>query len=457
MKRVAYRYGSSALAVEGGAEFRFDDSGEGFIGAISDARDVGLTALRDALSRYARDYGSERSHLVVVDMPASRIGDGLLIDPIEVIWDRGVMRVSSDAAFDNDAPAEDEILARVAGVVAARGAGEATANCYFDVDQCIVTIEVPLRTRGLTVGSAIDLARNARARILTPIEDLGPAGAAEIILAGQSSLLVGSYESEWLEVKRAPYRDLPEEQLELAKDVASFANRGGGLLLIGLKSKADTQGDRITAVNECRLDDGSVKLYRRTIEKHIYPRIEDVNVAAVPGASSNQGIMMIEIPRQAEGKKPFLVHGVLVGDRVAGAYFGLPTRRGDDTEYLDIRVVHSYLRAGQSYLERIHESSGTPATGGLTAIEERLDALEEMNVPEFLRRVVSAARKRGFTIEHGPASVAFRHGSGNPVVVSSSSSGPLVDQAVRESLLEQLSLQGLPVERTKKGFLRPKQ
>jgi hypothetical protein len=315
---------------------------------------VSLTALRGALSRHAREFESERSLLVIVDLPASQLDGGVLINPTEVIWERGAMRVARDMVFADDAPSEDELLARIAGLVAKRGADRASSHRYLDDDLWVVTIEVPLFTRGRTIGSAIDLADDLEALAVAPIEELDPRRVAEIIMAGQSRVLVGSYESEGLEVKRAPYRNLPTEQLELAKDVASFANRSGGLLLVGLKSKTDSLGDRIISVNECSLVDGSAELYRGTVAKRIYPLIEDLRVVSVPGTDEKHGVMMIEIPPQAEEKKPFLVHGVVVGQRVAGAYFSLPTRRGDDTDYLDIQVVHSLLRAGRSYLDGTH-------------------------------------------------------------------------------------------------------
>jgi hypothetical protein len=55
MKHVTYEYGGYSLRVDDGVEFRSDDMGEGFIAAVDDARDVSLTALRDALSRHAKN------------------------------------------------------------------------------------------------------------------------------------------------------------------------------------------------------------------------------------------------------------------------------------------------------------------------------------------------------------------------------------------------------------------
>jgi len=50
--------------------------------------------------------------------------------------------------------------------------------------------------------------------------------------------LVGTEESDQLDFKLAPYvPDAPHQKWELAKDVAAFANRRGGVIVIGVHTE----------------------------------------------------------------------------------------------------------------------------------------------------------------------------------------------------------------------------
>src|SRR6266542_1550522 len=59
---------------------------------------------------------------------------------------------------------------------------------------------------------------------------------------GDFDAVLGTSESEWVEFKSEVYPlDAPKGPREYAKDVAAFANAGGGLIVIGYKTeKAET-------------------------------------------------------------------------------------------------------------------------------------------------------------------------------------------------------------------------
>ncbi|MFD3538420.1 RNA-binding domain-containing protein [Streptomyces sp. NPDC058662] len=62
--------------------------------------------------------------------------------------------------------------------------------------------------------------------------------------AGESSLL-GLCETQWLDVKGGPYQLAnPRSVEELAKDVAAFANGGGGLIVIGIATRLEHDEER---------------------------------------------------------------------------------------------------------------------------------------------------------------------------------------------------------------------
>lgn len=80
-----------------------------------------------------------------------------------------------------------------------------------------------------------------RPRIHTgAVETGGIESARTWLLTGQLARFVGLPESAWLDVKSGPYRlDNPGSAAELAKDVAAFANGGGGLLLVGFSTRRE--------------------------------------------------------------------------------------------------------------------------------------------------------------------------------------------------------------------------
>ena len=70
----------------------------------------------------------------------------------------------------------------------------------------------------------------------------------EILVTGEFERLIGGIEHQDLECKLTPYRlqDASQNQ-ELAKDISSFANASGGLLLLGVKTEKSSfhSGDEI--------------------------------------------------------------------------------------------------------------------------------------------------------------------------------------------------------------------
>jgi hypothetical protein len=458
MKQVFYRARpEEALVLGDGTRFGHDDSGEGFIASSSDASEIGLTPLRKALGRFAAEYGLSRSRLVVVDMPRSRLDDDVLFDPIELVWEQGEMRVSKDFALADEPPSTDQLIARIRPLLSPRRT-VAAIDRYQDRDSWILTVEISVNTHGQTVGSAIGFARDVETLMLASVDEI--AGVVSLVRAGQAHLLIGCYESDWLEVKSAPYRDVPAEELELAKDVAAFANGSGGVLLIGLKTKRDRQGDRINAVNECVLNSAITRRYRGVIKKHVYPMVEKLAIDAVPGSDTEHGVILFEVPDQPQGSKPFIVHGIVQEGRVEGAYFAVPVRGGADTDFLDIRVLHSRLRAGTSFLAgagapRRAEESERARDVEAADVEARLERLLDATVPDFLRDVVSSAQRSGFTVERARDSIAFTSRGGEVIVAPSSSSGALADRAARQTLVERLGALGLPVRQTARGLLVP--
>src|SRR5215471_12760421 len=78
-----------------------------------------------------------------------------------------------------------------------------------------------------------------------------PKEVLERLEAREFEALVGLVESDWLDAKETPYHlDSPKQKRELAKDVAAFANAGGGIIVIGFDCEKEptSSSERICKV-----------------------------------------------------------------------------------------------------------------------------------------------------------------------------------------------------------------
>lgn len=117
-------------------------------------------------------------------MPASRLDDNVLMDPTDLVWEQGELRVAKDIVFADEPPANDKLAP--ASRMCSRVAGLTLAGMtrHQDKDVWVVTVEVGLKTRGETVASAVELACEVEALAMGSIDDM--ATVAELVKAGQA-------------------------------------------------------------------------------------------------------------------------------------------------------------------------------------------------------------------------------------------------------------------------------
>jgi hypothetical protein len=203
--------------------------------------------------------------------------------------------------------------------------------------------------RGASLGDIHVAAADALV-LLRAVRDqsVGIALARALLLAGRPDLLVGQHESNDLDAKRTPYRiDDPVEQFELAKDVAAFANDQGGLIAIGLATRSADEGDTISKVHPFELSSVSVRRYSRLIARRVFPPPEGLSFNRVSFGGPEMGILVIDVPEQADALKPFLVHGAVIGGRVVGTHVSFFERRGSDTRAASPAELHALMNAGR--------------------------------------------------------------------------------------------------------------
>jgi hypothetical protein len=172
-----------------------------------------------------------------------------------------------------------------------------------------------------------------------------------ILEGGVWAGFIGQYECPWLEAKSQHYRRDERGRVALAGDIAAFCNADGGLLVVGMKTKKDRRGDRVIAVNTCALDAGTLSWYEQAIGRLIYPRPDGIRLQRLGVAQrSRNGLLVIDIPEQDKGAKPFMVARAVVEGRVFGTLVGIPTRTRDATEWLQPAELHARVRAGIALL-----------------------------------------------------------------------------------------------------------
>ena len=445
--KVRYKAGDDHLEVEGHGRIHAHDNG--FIAARSVAEHAGLSSLLAAVRRHEHFVGGG-DELVLSDVePAHLDPDHSPIDATSLRWDDGELRAQTLVVAAEEP--DEEFIRSAAAAVLARERSEilqVAAHQEQGTWPTWLTVRVP--TRGQTVGDAIRRA-DAIATVIQAALDGGPDAETtpDLIRAGQAQALIGTYESEWLEAKAAPYRlEEHAEAFELAKDVAALANADGGIIVIGAQTKKRPGGDEIRRINECRLSDVSPRAYTTLVRRGMFPKVEGFEIELVPHGSTGNGVALLTIPKQEEGEKPFLVHGMVQGGRTTGQGFTWPVREGAETVVPRIETVHALLRAGREGL------AGNPRAE-LARVRDDLQRLEDQALELWLRDIASAARADGFEVLAGPGEITFAKPGHQPVVVQRSSPGPPVDMLQREDLLQQLKACGLPVATTRRGYLIP--
>jgi len=178
-----------------------------------------------------------------------------------------------------------------------------------------------------------------------------------ILERGSFDELVGTTEDLYVEAKGEPYRlssgDLQKQ--ELAKDVSALANSGGGIILLGFRTKQD-QLSSIEEVECCRSFPPSLFdpiQYRNVLQDWIHPVINSVRAVFYPSASDpNRGTAAIIVPANAAAEKPYIVTRVVAPDgRVCGTMFGYFERVLDRVVPMSGGTIRSQLRDGMRFNE----------------------------------------------------------------------------------------------------------
>ena len=179
--------------------------------------------------------------------------------------------------------------------------------------------------------------------------------------------------------------DDPAKALELAKDVAAFANTGtGGMILVGYTTRKDYDREIVDEIRPVRRALVDLDRYRKLIRERVIPAPRGFSVDFVH-TDPESGILVIDVPVQPVAMLPHVVPGPAGTAGPSRLSVAVPVREADATVWLPQPEIQRLLAAGWT------------ATGGPS--EEYLSSL--------IQQAVMAARQ-----DLPPPRPAFQVGEG---------------------------------------------
>jgi hypothetical protein len=203
------------------------------------------------------------------------------------------------------------------------------------------------------------------------------------LLAGkQPKAVIGTPESDWVDFKvpgpNGPY-DLGTDKgkFELAKDVAGFANAGGGLIVCGFRAKRKANELYEMASQVAPFDKRLVNVdrYKDVISEYVRPLVKVTytwfdHPEDDPDASGHY--LVIEVAPLPEDDRWALITRSLSEDEkfVTGSWT-VPIRHGDDTMRLQADTVYRLLNDGHRAWRR--QTATAPQQAPADPAERRYD------------------------------------------------------------------------------------
>lgn len=358
--------GRKGLRVEGRGPILPGHYDEELVVALEVIGAASLSSLRQGLRRYSPGR-FKFVVLSILDIPAEKLAanpDKFLRCPVEI---RLIESDEDDIDLDNEFYAfaatygdPDEGLPPVKRIenlitpLVRRHRASSVVEIDDDEDdfggayQLGVSITMPVV--GRTVYDAYALATGVLALIeAAEGAELRRETTLDLLRSRRFDVLLGQQETEWIDFKREGYAKTDRGKLELAKDVASFANAGGGILVLGVATTKAGDAETASAVTPCARGSISAQSYRALVGRRIHPPPERIEIFSI-SAEPHGDVWVVSVPPQPEEFKPFLVHGAVIGGKVSDAYYSIVTRRDDGAVPTDPQAVHALLSAGRAAL-----------------------------------------------------------------------------------------------------------
>jgi hypothetical protein len=209
-------------------------------------------------------------------------------------------------------------------------------------------------TSRATFGQLFQLRSNIGQEIFLPSDSLTtPFLILRAVQSGRADALLGKPESEVLDVKSMAYDlknvDEARWKLELAQDVAQFANAAmGGLLLLGYRTKRIDGLDIIQKITPVQHKDSRLQAYGDTLKSRVHPPISGLRIGSVPVGGNE--LIYIYVPPQPEENKPYIISGALIDDQYVSTGISIVRRQGDACIPVKAEEIHAALVIGRALI-----------------------------------------------------------------------------------------------------------
>ena len=198
-----------------------------------------------------------------------------------------------------------------------------------------------------------------------PVTNSAGAAVRAWVAARDWTRFLGTPESVFLDAKSGLYQlDDPGGVAELVKDVAAFANRYGGLLLVGFGTRLDGRREILEELKPVPRSLVDTDRYRKLVRERVQPHIRNLSIEFYD-VEDDRGVLVIDIPPQQEMDKPFVVPGL--DGRKAPKAVGVPIRDADGTQWLTPSELQRLLSAGWN-------SSNSPRPDVIKAVHDAVAA-----------------------------------------------------------------------------------
>lgn len=204
LAKVRYRQGEDYLEVVGLGKIVSTDAG--LVANREVLEPAGMTSLQAALRRYEYSWGSLHGDIHLTDESEEEIDDESQVDQTSLVFRDG--RLMAQTFMPVETQPDEQVIRGLAAPML-ESEDMIISEIYMSEEKwgwgVWITLEVPIRRR--SVG---DVLRRADL-ICGVIDGAYPAefdviSAASVIRARHPELLIGSFESQWLDAKSAPYR-----------------------------------------------------------------------------------------------------------------------------------------------------------------------------------------------------------------------------------------------------------
>jgi hypothetical protein len=356
LPRARYHRADDVIEIDGGGRLWVGEDG-GLVGSRAAAGNVSLASLRAAVQRADRYLGTgPEVDVILYDAP-----EGLLVENedaflapsvnITVLPDRCLVTCSTVA--DKGMTFErNDVVSKVWPALDRGRLLVVDFSTWDEPTSAVAHLTMEVRGRARTAEDALSAAEDVLALWEACASNgLSPATVRDLVRSDRAELLEGQPETEWFEVKRAPYRlEDPLEALEMAKDVAAMGNTAnGGVLIIGLATRKRGDQDVVTKVRPVPTELISPTKYRRVVHRLVYPVPEAMLIERVE-VEPGKGLLIMTIPAQPPEVRPLLVLGAVKEGKVVGSFVMIVRRHGDAVIATQPAALHSLIAAGRAAL-----------------------------------------------------------------------------------------------------------